>query len=248
MHYDPGPYWNWTHYFDLLHAPLQHPHHGIPDLPLPGPPVVVIAPRFDDNDETLQDCGDHSCVTLPSQGSNVVYLHTEPRADAPLISDSDLHPDGAPGTTDLSDWSARALTGDPYAVVGRKNGWTGIWFAGRVAWFADRDGCVGKPLRTVVVTPRPDRGAIPVYGAAYPEPDAYPAGAETTSIVPLRPTIAVGQFYVALQLVPGDDYAKVGDPAAPTARFRVGGDRRLVEISFNHRRAFVDLADVLVLG
>jgi N-acetyl-anhydromuramyl-L-alanine amidase AmpD len=23
MHYDPGPYWNWAHYFDLLGAPLR---------------------------------------------------------------------------------------------------------------------------------------------------------------------------------------------------------------------------------
>jgi hypothetical protein len=253
MHFDPGPFWDWQHYFDLLRAPLtgsrgRLPHGRIPYLPLPGPPVVVIAPRFDENFQPLTDCTPTGCPALPRQGSNIVYLHTEPAPDAPLIGDPDLHPDGSPGTTDLSDWSARALTGDPYAVAARTPGWTGIWFAGRLAWFADPGGCVGAPVHRVVVTPRPDRGPIAVYGAAYPELGAYPPGVETTPIVPLRETIGVGQFYVGLEVVPGDDYAKTGAPGTPPARVHAVGDRRLVEISFNHRRAFVDAADVLMLG
>jgi hypothetical protein len=87
-----------------------------------------------------------------------------------------------------------------------------------------------------------------VYGAAYPEPGSYPPGVETTSIVPLRETIPVGQFYVGLELVPGDDYAKTPAAGVPTGRIHTLGQRRLVEISFNHRRAFVDAADVLSLG
>jgi hypothetical protein len=248
MHFDPGPFWDWKHYFDLLRAPLTGSHRGIPHLPLPGPPVVVIAPRFAENFQQLGDCTPTGCAALGGQGSNIVYLHTEPRPDAPLIGDPDLHPDGSPGTTDLGDWSARALTGDAYAVAARITDWTGIWFAGRLAWFADPDGCVGRPTRRVVVTPRPDRGPIPVYGAAYPEPGSYPPGAETTSIVPLRETIPVGQFYVGLELVSGDDYAKTPAAGVPTGRIHTLGQRRLVEISFNHRRAFVDAADVLSLG
>jgi N-acetyl-anhydromuramyl-L-alanine amidase AmpD len=252
MHFDPGPFWDWKHYFDLLRAPLtgsreRLPHQKIPYLPLPGPRVVVIAPRFEDNFEPLTDCAPTGCPALPRQGSDIVYLHTEPRPDAPLIGDADLHPDGSPGTTDLGDWSARALTGDAYAVAARIAGWTGIWFAGRLAWFADPDDCVGRPVHRVLVTPRPDRGSIPVYGAAYPEPGAYPTGVETTSIEPLRETIPAGQFYVGLELVPGDDYAKTPAADVPTGRVHAVGQRRLVEISFNHRRAFVDATDVLIL-
>jgi hypothetical protein len=248
MHFDPGPYWDWEHYFDLLRAPLSRPNRGFPHLPLPGPRVVVIAPRFEDNVEPLQDCTATGCTVLPRQGSNIVYLHTEPRPDAPLISDPDLHPDGAPGTTDLSDWSARALTGDPYVIAARARDWTGIWFNGRLGWFENPHGCNGYPVHRIVVTPRLERGSIPVYGAAYPELGAYPSGVEATHIVPLRETIPAGQFYVAMQYVPGDDYAKSGDPADPTGRIHVVGHRRLIEISFNHRRAFLDVDDVLILG
>jgi hypothetical protein len=248
MHFDPGPYWDWAHYFDLLHAPLTRARHRIPQLPLPGPPVVVIAPRFEDNFEPLQNCTAQGCTVLPRQGSNIVYLHTAPYPDAPLISDPNLHPDGAPGTTGLSDWSARALTGDPYAVAAEHDDWTGIWFDGRLAWFYDPDGCVGRPADRAVVTPLPGRGPIPVYGAGYPEPGAYPSDAERTDIVPLRETISFGQFYVGLQLVRADDYAKTTAADRPTGRVRTVGHRRLVEISFNHRHAFVDAADVLIVG
>jgi len=248
MHFDPGPYWNWEHYFDLLRAPRSDPHHPIPHLPRPGPPVVVIAPRFDDNYEPLQDCTAAGCVPLPRQGSNIAYLRTEPRPGAPLITDPDLHPDGTPGTTALADWSARAVSGEPYAVAARTDGWIGIWFAGGLAWFEDPGGRVGRPASGVVVTARPGRGPVPVYGAAYPEPGAYPPDAEITQIVPLRETITVGQFYVGLEGVQADDYAKTSEADRPTGRVYTVGHRRLVEISFNHRRAFVDAADVLILG
>jgi N-acetylmuramoyl-L-alanine amidase-like protein len=248
MHFDPGPYWDWAHYFDLLRAPLTGPRHRMPDLPLPGPAVVVVAPRFEENIEPLQDCTPPGCVFLPRQGSNIVYLHTEPRPDAPLITDPDLHPDRTPGSTALGDWSARATTGVRYVMAARREGWTGIWFAGQVAWFADPDGCVGLPAPGIVVTPRPDRGPVSVYGAAYPEPGAYSPDAEITPIVPLQQTIPAGQFYVGLQLLRGDDYARTSDPDRPTGRVHTAGHRWLVEISFNHRRAFVDAADMVILG
>jgi hypothetical protein len=58
------------------------------------PPVLMIAPRFATNVEPLQNCIADSCSDLPPQGSHVVYLHTEPRADAPLI--------GAPVLTQMA--------------------------------------------------------------------------------------------------------------------------------------------------
>ena len=43
MHWDPGPYWNWEHYFQLLGAPLNaHAADGAIDL-------VRILPGFDAN-------------------------------------------------------------------------------------------------------------------------------------------------------------------------------------------------------
>lgn len=42
-------------------------------------------------------------------------------------------------------------------------------------------------------------------------------------------------------------YARFDGADLPDNHTLVVGDRRLVEISFNHRRAFVDVADVLAL-
>ncbi|MGH3855207.1 MAG: N-acetylmuramoyl-L-alanine amidase [Pseudonocardiaceae bacterium] len=237
MHYDPGPYWNWAHYFDLLGAPL-------PTARLSATPVVTIVPRFDTNTEPLSSCSGDTCTDLPNQGSNVVYLHTGPSADAPLIGDPALHPDGSPGTTRVADWSARAVTGQSFVVAGRTGEWTAIWFGGRLAWFDDPPGQVSAPGHGALITPRPGRLAIPVYGAAYPEDSAYPPAIPAVAVTALQYTIPAGQFYLGVARGFGDYYYA---RFAGTDNTLVVGQRRLVEISFNHRRAFVDAADVLVL-
>ncbi len=140
MHYDPGRT-GIGRTTSNCSAPLL-------DVPLPGapvpaarawtPPVLMIAPRFATNVQALQNCIADSCTDLPPQGSNIVYLHTEPRIDAPLIGDVVLHPDGSPGTTQIADWSAKAVTGQSFVVAGRSGQWTAIWFGGRLAWLTVR--------------------------------------------------------------------------------------------------------------
>jgi len=241
MHYDPGPYWDWAHYFDLLGAPL-------PTAGVSAAPVLTIVPRFDIDIEPLRSCVGEACTDLPPQGSNVVYLHTEPRADAPLVGDPALHPDGSPGTTRVADWSARAVTGQSFVVAGRSGEWTAIWFGGRPAWLDDPPGRVSAPGHGALITPRPGRSAIPVYGAAYPEDSAYPPTIPAAAVVPLRYTIPAGQVYLGVERGFADYYyARFDSADAQDNHTLVVGDRRLVEISFNHRRAFVDAADVLIL-
>lgn len=252
MHYDPGPYWNWAHYFDLLGAPLRG------DL-APGTPVlaahltrmsvITIAPKFEINVEPLQRCVGNTCTALPRQGSNVVYLHTQPRTNAPLVGDAGLHPDGSPGTTQVKDWSARAVAGQSFVVAGRWGQWTAIWFGGRLAWLKDSASRVSGQGQGVLVTPRPGRAAIPVYGAAFPEAGAYPPTMPVTAVVPLQYTILAGQVYLGGQPTWADYYyARFDGANVPNNHTLIMGNRRLVEISFNHRRAFVDAADVVVLG
>ncbi|MBV9162345.1 MAG: N-acetylmuramoyl-L-alanine amidase [Pseudonocardiales bacterium] len=241
MHYDPGPYWDWAHYFDLLGARLPAAH-------IMTAPVVTIAPRFDTNVEPLQRCAGDSCTNLPPQGSNVVYLHTEPSSEAPLIGDPALHPDGSPGTTRVADWSAKALIGQSFVVAGRSGEWTAIWFGGRMVWFHDPPGEVSAPGHGPLITPRPGRSTIPVYGAAYPEAAAYPPTIPMTAVVPLQYTMSAGQIYVGVDRGFGDYYyAPSGDADVPDDHTLVVGNRRLVEISFNHRQAFVEADDVLIL-
>ncbi|MGH3778750.1 MAG: N-acetylmuramoyl-L-alanine amidase [Pseudonocardiaceae bacterium] len=242
MHYDPGPFWDWGRYFDLLGAPLPAPRGSTA-------PVLTITPRFDTNVEPLRSCTNGTCTDVAPQGSNVVYLRTEPRADAPLVGDPALHPDGSPGTTRVADWSARAVAGQSFVVAGRRGKWTAIWFGGRLAWFDDPPGRVSAPRRHgALVTPRPGRSAIPVYGAAYPEAAAYPPTIPVTAVVPLQYTIPAGQVYLGVGRSHGTYYyARFNGADVPDNHTLVVGNRRLVEISFNHRRAFVDAADVLVL-
>ncbi|HEU0088573.1 MAG TPA: peptidoglycan recognition family protein [Pseudonocardiaceae bacterium] len=241
MHYDPGPYWNWSHYFDLLGAPLPDPRPS-------AAPVLTIMPRFGSNAQPLQNCAGGTCTDLPPQGSNVVYLHTAPRADAPLVGDPVLHPDGALGTTRVDDWSARAVTGQSFVLAGRSGQWTAIWFGGRRVWFNDPPGQVSAPGRGALVIPRPGRARIAVYGAAYPEAAAYPPTIPVTAVVPLQYTIPAGQVYRGVGNSPGTYYyARFDGAKVPDNHTLIVGNRRFVEISFNHRRAFVDAADVLVL-
>jgi hypothetical protein len=247
MHYDPGPYWDWAHYFDLLGAPLRGASSdGVAVLAahVSDPPVLTIAPRFATNTEPLRSCTAHSCNDLPPQGSNVVYLRTEPSADAPLVGDPALHPDGSPGTTRVADWSARAVAGQSFVVADRRGKWTAIWFGGRLAWLETR---VSGLEHGALVTPRPGRSAIPVYGTAYPEAAAYPATVPVATAVALQYTIPAGQVYLGVEPHRGDYYyAEFDGGTMPGHHTLVMGNRRFVEISFNHRRAFVDADDVVI--
>ena len=78
-----------------------------------------------------------------------------------------------------------------------------------------------------------------MYGAAYPESAAYPPTIAPENLQPLPYTISAGQVYVGLEHGTGDYF----DDRTSTL---VVGDRRFVELSFNHRRAFVDAADVRI--
>lgn len=243
MHNDPGPYWDWEHYFDLLGAPLVDKHASA--QPRPAPSVVSLAPLFETNTRPLQSCTAEGCVDLPAQGSNIVLLRTEPQASAPLLGDKAVRPDGSPGTLAIEDLTAKANSGQRFVVAQRRNGWVAIWFGGQLGWFYDRTGAIGLPSHGMLVTPLPGRASIPVYGAAFPEAEAYPSGVTPTAIETLPYTIEMGQFYVGLTEHQADDYT--ASDAPPKKKVHVVGQRRLIEISFNHRRAFVDAADVLVL-
>jgi N-acetyl-anhydromuramyl-L-alanine amidase AmpD len=252
MHYDPGPYWNWAHYFDLLGAPLSA--GPAPDTPVlaahrAGMPVITIAPRFETNTQPLQRCAATTCTDLPRQGSNVVYLHTQPSTNAPLVTDPGLHPDGSPGTTQVKDWSARAVTGQSFVVARRWGQWIAIWFGGRLAWLTTTSARFSDPGHGVLITPRPGHTAIPVYGTAFPEAGAYPPTIPVKAIVALPYTIPAGQIYLGVQPSFADYYyARFDGARVPNNHTLVVGNRCLMEISFNHRQAFVDTADVIILG
>ncbi len=235
MHWDPGPYWDWSHYFDLMGAPLS-------GFGRPGSPLVTITPDFATNRPAFVGCetGGKPC---PARGSGSVVLRSEPSDSAPLLKDIGLRPDGSASTMDVSDIGSRAETGQRYVVAERRDGWTAIWYLGQKGWF--RDQRATSPAFGLVVTPKPGLATVPVFGRAYPEPEAYPANVPVQQVVPLPYTFSAGQRYSAGNVL-GSEYfsATTFDPADHVV---VKGKTRYVQIQFGHRVAFVKADDVRLL-
>ncbi|MEP7022161.1 MAG: peptidoglycan recognition family protein [Pseudonocardiales bacterium] len=242
MHWDPGPFWNWSHYMALLGAPI----HATAAY---GSDIVTINPHFATNQPIVTGCGTPPAA-CPAQGASFVYLHTTPNDTAPLLSDPVIHPDGSPGTTNGSDTSDKAATGHEFAVAGRAPGWTAIWFGGKQGWFRDSEAApasVATSGRTI--SPLPGAASAPVYGRAYPEAAAYPAGVTPQAVVPLQYTIPAGQRYVLAERHPVRAdyyYAKTIDNSIPFDHSDFEGSDLYYLIYFGHRIAYVRAADVVL--
>ncbi|MGH3314485.1 MAG: N-acetylmuramoyl-L-alanine amidase [Streptomyces sp.] len=241
MHTDPGPYFDWRHYFALL---------GKPFTAKAGPDsrMVTIRPDYDKHQPVYTRC-DSSGDPCPAHGSGAVRLHTEPDADSPLVKDVGLRPGGGPSTTGVNDTGARASTGQQYAVAERKGDWSAIWYLGGRAWFHNpEDQPTAVPTRGKLVLPKAGKDEIPVYGRAYPEEEAYPADVPVQKLSPLPYKIAAGQAYAAGPKQRGEYlFAKVFDPKAE--RFKVvRGDLEYYQIQLGHRVAFVKADDVRVVS
>src|SRR3989449_679820 len=136
MHWDPGPFWDWDHYMELLGAPPGARGAGASgERPLPEPgATVVISPGFAGNMPAVTSCDPSGCEQLPAQPSNFVELRAAPSPDAPLLSEPALHPDGSAGTTKIDDWGGKAGARQAFFVAGQRGDWTGIWYGGPGAW------------------------------------------------------------------------------------------------------------------
>ncbi len=241
MHQDPGPYWDWAHYFDLLHAPLH------PTAP-PHSTEVMIRPDYDTNVVGYTDCDTQNPAALcPPHGGGSIMLHTAPSDDAPLVKDIGLHPPSGTSTMAVWDHGARAATGQKYAVAGRQGDWTAIWYLGQKAWFHDRDPA-GHPVAVgvhgLVATPKPGAASVPVYGRAYPEASAYPAGVPVQSLIPMQYTFAAGQSYAVVGAERGEYYYSTTFDTA--SHVVVKGALKYYEIQFGHRVYFVKADDVVL--
>ncbi|MGI5351025.1 N-acetylmuramoyl-L-alanine amidase [Streptomyces sp. CA-250714] len=240
MHTDPGPYWDWQHYFALMGKPFT-PEAG------PASDVVTIRPTYDKHKPLYTGC-ESAGKPCPEHGSSAVRLHQAPDAASPLVKDVGLRPDGTPSTTGVNDTGARATTGQQYAVADRQGDWTAIWYLGQKAWFHNPSALpTAVPGRGTVITPRAGAEEIPVYGRAYPEEAAYPKDVPVQALSPLPYKVAAGQRYVAGLKTPGEYlYAVKYDPDAKNFQV-VRGKQRYYQIQLGHRVAFVKAEDVRVL-
>ncbi|MEU8249887.1 N-acetylmuramoyl-L-alanine amidase [Nonomuraea sp. NPDC048916] len=240
MHEDPGPFWDWAHYMKLVGAPL-HPSGG------PRSGAIMIRPDFESNKPYFYGCDRQNpsadCPPLPA---HTVWLRTEPRADAPLVKDIGKHPTGE-SLYSVYDHSARASTGQRYAVADRQGDWTAIWYLGQKAWFHNPASApTAIPSAGLVVTPKPGLETVPVYGRAYPEREAYPEGIPYQAVTPLQYTFSAGERYTLSGPAATEYYRAVTfDPAGHTV---VRGETRYLQIQFGHRVMFVKADDVRVMS
>ncbi|GHF07303.1 amidase [Streptomyces werraensis] len=234
MHTDPGPYWDWRHYFELLGAPLKA-------TGAKNSGTVTIRPDYDTHRPVFTGCETAGEPCAP-HGSSAVRLYSDHDVNSPLIKDIGL---GSTPTTGVNDLSSRVSTGQQYAVADRWGDWTAIWYLGQKAWFhnpAEKPTAV--PAKAKVITPREGLDSVPVYGRAYPEAAAYPEGVPAQTVSPLPYKVLAGQRYVTGGKVPGEYYYAVTfDPASHRV---VRGEDQYYEIQFGHRVGFVRAADVTV--
>jgi hypothetical protein len=237
MHTDPGPYWDWRHYFELLGRPFE------PTAGRNGG-MVTIRPDYAANRPEYTGCVTRGepCAT---HGSGAVRLYSQPDTSSPLIKDIGLRPDGGDSTIDVNDVASRVETGQQYAVAGRQGDWTAIWYLGQKAWFQNP---AKQPTAVnaagFVVTPKAGLDSVPVYGRAYPEKEAYPAGVPVQPVSPLPYQLLAGQKYVVGDLLRGEyDYSVTS--TTDSHRVVIGKDL-YYEIQFGHRVAFVRAADVRI--
>jgi hypothetical protein len=181
QHWDPGPGWNWEHFFDLLGAPIKATPGASGD-------IVAIRPGFATNPPTTTYCDDvqgyeqfpgpyrsFDCPVTTTAPAGFVPLLTAPSADAPLLADPYLHPTGT-STIAMNDWGDKAPTGEQYVVADRVPGWTAIWFGGQDAWLQDSaQHPTTVPVTAARIVPKAGKTSIPVYTTAYPEASVYPA-------------------------------------------------------------------------
>lgn len=264
MHTDPGPYWDWDYYMDLVRGhdrkqadtrhgkqgpqqARQNPQNGL----YHGSRVVTITPQFAKNQPLVTDCDPLTgeCIELPRQGANFVYLHTSPRNDSPLLTDAGLRPDGEPGTTNIEDWSAKAFQGQHFVVAERQGDWTAIWFGGQKGWFYNPTSWQDRtatPSWSRRVTPKEGKTTIPVYGRPVPEESAYHSGVPALPLATLQYIVPAGQSYPAYQRKATNDYMYIStiNNSNPGDGTLIVGNERYIPIEYNHRQAFVKASDV----
>jgi hypothetical protein len=241
MHWDPGAYWDWSHYFELLGATFNN--SGDKDKKS-NAKIVTIEPKFKDNQPVLIYGG----RVLEPQAANSLYLYTAPSFDAPLLSDPALHPDGSPGTKQINDWGDKTSIGQSFYQADTSGDWTAIYFGAKKAWFYNPKGAFTSAGSGTLVTPKAGLASIPVYGGAYPEAAAF-ASAGIPKVInnALQYRIPAGQVYVSKDLVSADYYyAKLYNN--PSTYKVVEGEDEYYEISFNHRVAFVKKSDVDIVN
>lgn len=250
VHWDPGPYWDWEHYFDLLGAPLGGKKATTTGAVAVGD-VVTVLPGYAGNTHLLTRCEQESPGSGACQAAaptNFSLLYQQPSLTSPLAKDVAVHPSGdAAGTDNVRDVTARAQAGNKLVVAALQGDWVKVSWAGEFAWInnpVSHRVLVKTPTATVSV--KAGATSAPVYGRAYPEQAAYPASVPYLTVIPVELTLKPGQSYAVTDDSVKTDYWNnhTYDGSGPGDRVAVLGQDAYLQIAIAHRVFYVKAADV----
>jgi hypothetical protein len=227
-HWDPGPYWDWGHYFQLLGVPLEHPAAGITGG------AVTIAPDFANNRPVLTGCDKaNDAAACPTRGASTVFLRSAPSADAPLLNNA---------SDSVDDLGARAGYGQRFAVAEVQGDWVAVWYQGTKGWIQNHeDSPVLAPAQAQVVVPKHDD--VTVWRDTFPEAAAYEGTGATYRPNAVVTTIDADQSYVMSEELRSQAlWAKTYN----TPTFVVNGETVFYQIQIGHRIGYVNAADVTI--
>lgn len=248
MHTDPGPYWNWELYMQLLEAPR------LPGLD-PRGSMVTVAPVWALNRQPVEGCSPSGACVPPGGPfvSSIAYVRTAPNLTAPFVTDPVL----GPGSTNVENTAARVYYGQQFASAGTpkidaKGIWYQIYYAGQQGWLHSPWAApTAYPSKGRAVTPKAGRASVPVYGRPLPEQSDYPADfvpppGSIPLPAPLAYTISAGQRYAVTDSEARASYffSWTYDGRLPYDGTLFLGATRYIEIQYNGRLGFVKAADV----
>ncbi|WP_371652265.1 MULTISPECIES: N-acetylmuramoyl-L-alanine amidase [unclassified Streptomyces] len=244
QHWDPGPYWDWNHYMNLVGAPNGDQGAG---GPLKAGQLVRVVPPFTTANQPTVTYGGNTY----GRPANFGYLYETPSTSGKPLTDPYL---GAQTATEGPNWGNKVVAGGEYVVAEAQTDWTAIWYGGQKAWFYNPGGTFTAPVGKTgqpVLKAKAGAASIPVYGRAYPEDSAYagtnvPVQANNSASL-TKYTIPAGQAYTQAGPAQLGDYWFAGTFAGTGT-----GDRTLVQgktnsfypIRYNHRLAWVKATDV----
>ncbi|MFR9795530.1 N-acetylmuramoyl-L-alanine amidase [Streptomyces sp. MS06] len=246
QHWDPGPFWDWNHYMQLMGAPTGV---GGPGGPYRAGQLIRITPPFTTvNQPPLTNGG----TAVDPQPANFMYLYSSPSTGASKISDPYLG--SSASWSEGWNWGDKVVAGGEYVVAEAQRDWTAIWYGGRKAWFYNPGGQWTTAVGTgKVVTPKSGLSSIQVFGRAYPDAAAYDGTGvpvqDSNDASLTKYSVAAGQKYeLSGAAVPGTYYnSGTIDGSGTGSRVLVVGSNSFYPIRYNHRVAWVRASDVQVV-
>jgi hypothetical protein len=239
MHWDPGPYFDWDRYMQLLRAPL--PSDADPGQS--GTPIVL-RPGYATNLQKGSYCFGTSgmdCRDVADAPANFVYLRTAADPMAPLVENQYLK--GWPGDR-MNNWGTKLGTGPIYVLAEQKGDWSAIYFGGQKAWFQNPGRSLTRKASAMVITPRSGLTTAPLYGVAYPQDTAFMPPTKPVTMEKIY-DVPAGQRYALAARATGDYYWAKEWVASydPSKQIVVKDGTEYYQVHFNHRVAWARAAD-----